>query len=167
MVLMVSFSSRISPLTFTVIFFDKSPLAMAVATALLGQIASPWQLYAVNALLAFGWAGTSLGMITNTLGLWFDKKRGMAISLALTGASCRGLRGAPLGVRARGSFVFAVAGAGATVAPLPGSRSAHGLAEKVASSDNELTSEDRDGMGQILPDGADGSRYPAEMMPDA
>ena len=30
---MVSLSSRISPLTFTVIFFDKSPLAMAVAIA--------------------------------------------------------------------------------------------------------------------------------------
>ncbi len=33
MVLMVSFSSRISPRTSTVIFFDKSPLAMAVDTS--------------------------------------------------------------------------------------------------------------------------------------
>ncbi len=33
MVLMVSFSSRISPRTSTVIFFDKSPLAMAVVTS--------------------------------------------------------------------------------------------------------------------------------------
>ena len=33
MVLMVSFSSRISPLTFTVIFLDKSPLAIAVETS--------------------------------------------------------------------------------------------------------------------------------------
>ena len=32
MVLMVSFSSRISPLTLTVIFFDRLPLAIAVAT---------------------------------------------------------------------------------------------------------------------------------------
>ena len=32
-VLMVSFSSRISPLTLTVIFLDRSPLAMAVATS--------------------------------------------------------------------------------------------------------------------------------------
>ena len=32
-VLIVSFSSRISPLTFTVIFFDRSPLAMAVETS--------------------------------------------------------------------------------------------------------------------------------------
>ena len=32
-VLMVSFSCRISPLTFTVIFCDRSPLATAVATS--------------------------------------------------------------------------------------------------------------------------------------
>jgi predicted MFS family arabinose efflux permease len=57
-------------------------------------------------LLAFGWAGTSLGIITNTLGLWFDKKRGMAISLALNGASFGGIIGVPLLVTAIGSFEF-------------------------------------------------------------
>jgi predicted MFS family arabinose efflux permease len=81
-------------------------LAMASAAALVGQVAAPWQLYAVNALLAFGWAGTSLGMITNTLGLWFDTKRGMAISLALNGASFGGIVGVPLMVAAIGSFEF-------------------------------------------------------------
>ena len=81
-------------------------LAMASAAALIGQVTAPWQLYAVNALLAFGWAGTSLGMITNTLGLWFDKKRGMAISLALNGASFGGIVGVPLMVAAIGSFEF-------------------------------------------------------------
>ena len=79
---------------------------MAGATALLGQMTSPWQLYAVSALLAMGWAGTSLGMITNTLGLWFDTKRGMAISLALNGASCGGVVGVPLLVAAIGHFGF-------------------------------------------------------------
>jgi MFS family permease len=81
-------------------------LAMASAATLIGQVTSPWQLYAANALLAFGWAGTSLGMITNTLGLWFDKKRGMAISLALNGASFGGIVGVPLIVTAIGSFGF-------------------------------------------------------------
>jgi MFS family permease len=80
--------------------------AMASAAALVGQVTAPWQLYAVNALLAFGWAGTSLGMITNTLGLWFDKKRGMAISLALNGASFGGIAGVPLLVAAIGRFGF-------------------------------------------------------------
>jgi MFS family permease len=84
-------------------------LVMAAAAALLGQVTSPWQLYAVNALLAFGWAGTSLGMITNTLGLWFDKKRGMAISLALNGASFGGIIGVPLMVVAIGSWGFPAA----------------------------------------------------------
>jgi predicted MFS family arabinose efflux permease len=81
-------------------------VAMASAAALIGQVTSPWQLYAVNALLAFGWAGTSLGIITNTLGLWFDNKRGMAISLALNGASFGGIAGVPLIVRSIGSFGF-------------------------------------------------------------
>jgi MFS family permease len=84
-------------------------LVMAAAAALLGQVTSPWQLYAVNALLAFGWAGTSLGMITNILGLWFDKKRGMAISLALNGASFGGIIGVPLMVVAIGSWGFPTA----------------------------------------------------------
>ncbi|NVN88495.1 MAG: MFS transporter [Rhodopseudomonas sp.] len=87
-------------------------VAMAIATALLGQLTSPWQLYAVNALLALGWAGTSLGAITNTLGLWFDHRRGMAISLALNGASFGGIVGVPLLVAAIGAFGFA----GATLA---------------------------------------------------
>src|SRR6201991_1270684 len=80
---------------------------MAGAAVLIGQVIEPWQLYAANAVLAFGWAGTSLGIITNTLGLWFDKKRGMAISLALNGASFGGIAGVPLLVAAIGHFGFA------------------------------------------------------------
>jgi MFS family permease len=79
---------------------------MAGAAILIGQVTEPWQLYAANAVLAFGWAGTSLGIITNTLGLWFDKKRGMAISLALNGASFGGIAGVPLLVAAIEHFGF-------------------------------------------------------------
>jgi predicted MFS family arabinose efflux permease len=77
-----------------------------VGAVLVAFVTAPWQLYAVSVLLAFGWAGTSLGIITNTLGLWFDKKRGMAISLALNGASFGGIVGVPLLVVAIGSFGF-------------------------------------------------------------
>jgi predicted MFS family arabinose efflux permease len=80
--------------------------ALAAAAVMIGQVTAPWQLYAANALLAFGWAGTSLAIITNTLGLWFDKKRGMAISLALNGASFGGIVGVPLLVAGIGSFGF-------------------------------------------------------------
>src|SRR5882672_1495558 len=80
--------------------------AMAAASISIGQVSEPWQLYLANAVLAFGWAGTSLGIITNTLGLWFDNKRGMAISLALNGASFGGIIGVPLLVMAIGHFGF-------------------------------------------------------------
>jgi predicted MFS family arabinose efflux permease len=81
-------------------------LALAGAAIMIGQATAPWQLYLADALLAFGWAGTSLAIITNTLGLWFDKKRGMAISLALNGASFGGIVGVPLLVVAIGSLGF-------------------------------------------------------------
>jgi MFS family permease len=82
-------------------------ICMAAGTALVGQVTSPWQLYAVYAVFAFGWAGTSVAAINNTLGMWFDKRRGMAISLALNGASCGGVIGVPLLVAAIGRFGFA------------------------------------------------------------
>ena len=93
-------------------------LAMAAAAVMMGQVASLWQLYLADALLAFGWAGTSLGVITNTLGLWFDRKRGMAISLALNGASFGGIVGVPLLVMAIGHFGFSGAMIAAAAAML-------------------------------------------------
>ena len=81
--------------------------AMALAAVAIGQVREPWQLYLADALLAFGWAGTSLAMITNTLSLWFEQRRGMAISLALNGASFGGIAGVPLMVLAIGRFGFA------------------------------------------------------------
>ena len=80
--------------------------ALATAAVLIGQVTEPWQLFVADAVLAFGWAGTSLGVITNTLGLWFDRKRGMAISLALNGASFGGIAGVPVLVAAINAFGF-------------------------------------------------------------
>jgi hypothetical protein len=67
-------------------------VALAAAVVMMGQVEAPWQLYLADALLAFGWAGTSLAVITNTIGLWFDKKRGIV--------------GVPLLVAAIGRFGF-------------------------------------------------------------
>ncbi|MBV9461061.1 MAG: MFS transporter [Bradyrhizobium sp.] len=83
--------------------------ATAVAAVALGQVREPWQLYLAAAMLALGWAGMSLAMITNTLGLWFNSKRGMAISLALNGASFGGIAGVPLLVIAIAHFGFSTA----------------------------------------------------------
>jgi predicted MFS family arabinose efflux permease len=90
-------------------------LAMAAAAVAMGQVREPWQLFLANAVLAIGWAGTSLGIITTTLGLWFERKRGMAISLALNGASFGGIIGVPLLVAAIGYFGFPGAMAAAAV----------------------------------------------------
>ncbi|MBR0962111.1 MFS transporter [Bradyrhizobium japonicum] len=84
-------------------------LAMAAAAVAIGAVREPWQLYLADAVLAFGWAGTSLAMITNTISLWFDHKRGMAISLALNGASFGGIVGVPLLVALIGHVGFASA----------------------------------------------------------
>jgi len=83
--------------------------ATAIAAIAIGQVREHWQLYIAAAMLALGWAGTSLGMITNTLGLWFNRKRGMAISLALNGASFGGIAGVPLLVIAIAHFGFSAA----------------------------------------------------------
>jgi MFS family permease len=77
-------------------------------------VTAPWQLYLAYVLIAFGWAGTSLAAINNTLGLWFDKRRGMAISLALNGASCGGVFGVLL-VGAIGKFGFSATLIGAAL----------------------------------------------------
>src|SRR5258705_1077242 len=91
---------------------------MAAAAIMIGQVTAPWQLYVANALLAFGWAGTSLAIITTTLGLWFDQKRGMAISLAVNGASFGGIIGVPVLVVAIGSLGFSGAMIAAALAML-------------------------------------------------
>jgi predicted MFS family arabinose efflux permease len=93
-------------------------VTLAAAAVMIGQVSEPWQLYVADALLAFGWAGTSLGVITNMLGLWFDHKRGMAISLALNGASFGGVVGVPLLVAAIGRFGFSGAMTSAAIAML-------------------------------------------------
>lgn len=66
-------------------------VATGVAAALLGAVREPWQLYAVYLLMSFGWASTSLAAVTTILGMWFSARRGLAVSLALTGASAGGI----------------------------------------------------------------------------
>lgn len=56
---------------------------------------SPWQLYAAALLMALGWAGSSTAAISGTLVPLYDWQRGLAISLALNGASATGFAVAP------------------------------------------------------------------------
>ena len=88
---------------------------LCCALALLAFITALWQLYAVYLIMAVGSATMHVGSISNVLGLWFDRQRGLAISLALNGASSGGILIAPALVIAIAETGFAAAMAGAAV----------------------------------------------------
>jgi MFS family permease len=83
------------------------------AVALLAFVAAPWQLYLVYFIMAVGSAAMHVGAITNVLGLWFDRQRGLAVSLALNGASSGGIFVAPTLIVAIATTGFAAAMVGA------------------------------------------------------
>jgi aryl-alcohol dehydrogenase-like predicted oxidoreductase len=56
---------------------------------------------------------------------------------------------------------------GHDIVPIPGTRSETRLAENIAAADVTLTDEDLARIHEIVPEGSHGSRYPAEMMPEA
>lgn len=66
-------------------------LAMAAAVALLGLITAPWQLFAVYVLMATGWSCLGSTGLSSTLLPWFGRRQGLALTLALTGASVGGM----------------------------------------------------------------------------
>jgi MFS family permease len=66
-------------------------VATGAAVFALGIVDAPWQLWLVFLVMSFGWAATSVGAINNIVGMWFSDRRGLAISLALTGASAGGI----------------------------------------------------------------------------
>jgi MFS family permease len=82
---------------------------LAGSVAALPFITEPWQLVAAYLVMAFAWATMSLGAINNILGLWFERKRGLAISLALNGASFGGIVIVPALVFLSGATSFATA----------------------------------------------------------
>jgi MFS family permease len=78
----------------------------ALAVAGIAYVSEPWQLFAAYAVMAAGWMLASVGALTNVAGLWFYEKRGLAISLALTGASFGGIILTPLMVAAVARWGF-------------------------------------------------------------
>jgi MFS family permease len=70
--------------------------AMAGGVTLLTLITAPWQVYAAFAVMAVGWATMSGAAVNIVVAPWFERRRGLAISLALNGASAGGVVIAPL-----------------------------------------------------------------------
>jgi MFS family permease len=70
--------------------------SLAAAMVLIASASSPWQLYAAFALMSLGWVGMGTVTISTVVGAWFERRRGLAISLAFLGASSGGVVVAPL-----------------------------------------------------------------------
>lgn len=83
--------------------------AMAASVASLPFVTAIWQLYAAYLLMAVGWATMSITAITTILAPWFLRRRGLAIALALTGASFGGILVVPALVHLEGRYGFRAA----------------------------------------------------------
>jgi MFS family permease len=81
-------------------------LALAASTTWLAFVESPWQLYAAYILLACGWMGMGTVVIATIVSSWFDRRRGLAISIAFNGATCGGIVIAPTLVVLLGAIGF-------------------------------------------------------------
>jgi MFS family permease len=71
-------------------------LVMAAGVAALPLATRLWQVHAIFALMSVGWASMSGAAINIIVAPWFDRRRGLAVSFALNGASAGGLVMAPL-----------------------------------------------------------------------
>jgi MFS family permease len=69
--------------------------SLALAIVLLALAREPWQVYAAYLVMSFGWLGLGLVTIPTIISQWFTRRRGLAISLALNGASFGGIVVAP------------------------------------------------------------------------
>src|ERR1700712_1760555 len=81
-------------------------LALAASTTTLAFAETPWQLYAAYILLACGWMGMGTVVIATIVSSWFDRRRGLAISIAFNGATFGGIIIAPTLVVLTGAIGF-------------------------------------------------------------
>ena len=71
-------------------------LCMGLGFTLLSRIQELWELYAVYVLLAIGWSSSYAVPISTLIANWFVRKRGLAMSVAMTGMSLGGIVVVPL-----------------------------------------------------------------------
>jgi len=92
-------------------------VAMACGVVLLALVTQPWHVYAAFAVMSVGWATMSGAAINIIVAPWFDRRRGLAVSWALNGASAGGIIIAPLltFLIAEFGFAFAIASVSASM----------------------------------------------------
>ena len=71
-------------------------VVLGVGAIGLSRSQAPWELYAWGVVMAIGWAATTTTALATTLAYWFDRRRGLALSLALNGASAGGFTVTPV-----------------------------------------------------------------------
>lgn len=76
----------------------------------------PWQVFPAALVMSAGWATTTGTAIATTMSFCFDRRRGLALSLALNGASAGGFTVAPLLVTQAHTFGLTSAVLGGVVA---------------------------------------------------
>ncbi len=90
-------------------------ICMLVSAAAVPWVIEPWQLFLAYMIMAIGWAATTIAAISNILSLWFRERLGLAVSLALNGASAGGIVVLPVLVYLTAKFGFASAMAMGTI----------------------------------------------------
>jgi MFS family permease len=70
-------------------------VAMAVGIAAVGSLVQPWQLYPAFLVMSLGWGAMSGAAINVVLAPWFQRRRGLAVSIGFTGATLGGVIVAP------------------------------------------------------------------------
>ncbi|AWL99957.1 MFS transporter [Bradyrhizobium amphicarpaeae] len=90
--------------------------ALGASTVLLALMQTPWQLYLAYSLMSVGWTGMGTVVIATVLNSWFERRRGLALSLAFNGATCGGIVLVPLLLSLTASIGFRSAMLAATMA---------------------------------------------------
>ena len=72
---------------------------IGIGLCVLGRVAAPWQLYVIYAVMGFGYPAMAGAAISATLAPWFERGFGVALGIALTGASVGGALLPPLMVQ--------------------------------------------------------------------
>jgi MFS family permease len=71
-------------------------VALACGVVSLALVTQPWQVYVAFTVMSVGWATMSGAAINIIIAPWFDRRRGLAVSWSLNGASAGGVVIAPL-----------------------------------------------------------------------
>ena len=66
-------------------------IAMAAGVAALGLVTQAWQLYPVFLVMSVGWGAMSGAAINIVLAPWWQRRRGLAVSIAFNGATLGGV----------------------------------------------------------------------------